>query len=475
MPSDIPTEPAQDRRRAAFAAHPLFPAILALWLAALLAIGAMIMPVGLIERAAGAVHLDDLVPSARPPLGFTARLLLAFALALTGAAGGLLAARALGRRHAGSPVRQPAAAVRAAPTPTAGDDEDFARLAASRSESTPRRRALTSETAEGAPSILEISALPTLAPLAAASAAAEPAAEPADAPADAPAGAPSGSGATPAAEPADDRGDAPAIRFRSPAQLAGTAAMRLCAAPLETLGVIELVERFAVALHARRHRDGTTEPSAPASNQIQPTPFGEPHGGAPRPAPSANRPFDMPAEPCAEDLASRPADQNASPLLARRPAPPANLAPSPAGEMVILSPPVQADRWLDENPGSDSTEPALWSLPELDGGDDHGGGDGSPADPAADPDATGYSSLLDLRPTTRVPPPLADFVRIEDGEAEPAAEAGPRPVVVFPGQAVPAPPLPTRLPGMDEPASAAQTEAALREALAALQRMSGTA
>jgi len=65
-------------------------------------------------------------------------------------------------------------------------------------------------------------------------------------------------------------------------------------------------------------------------------------------------------------------------------------------------------------------------------------------------------------------------VRVEDGVHEPAA-AGPQPVVVFPGQAVPAPPLPTLLPGCESPASAEETEQALRDALAALQRLSGAA
>jgi len=399
--------------------HPLFPAIATLWAVSLLIFAAMAVPASLIERAAAAVHLDELVPAARPPLGFTARLLLAFALALGGGPAAWLGALAL-RRRAAAP--EPVAArtfVAPEPVPVAeaeelpsfddyDEEEDFARLAAARAAPGQRRRALTSETAE-APSILEISAIPALEPLMA-----EPVAAAAAAPVE----------AEPSPEP-----DAPAqdpVRFRTLAQLGGEAAARLCLAPLESLSVVQLVERFALALQAGRQR-GEPEPmaaqaSAPAAPRFETAPFAEPRPLSDLPpAPAAGRPFDMPA------AEARPLDPTSA--LAR------------------------------------------WTLPEPEDEGEDLAEDLIP-DPAATP---AYSSLTEMRAASRVPATLADFVRVEDGDHAPLAEIGPQPVVVFPGQAQPAPPLPVVLPGADGPANPGDTEAALREALAALQKMSGAA
>jgi hypothetical protein len=398
--------------RAPLAAHPLFPGIVALWLAALLAIGALMVPAALLERAAAALRLDLVVPAARPPLGFTARLLVAFALALVGALAGYLAARWLARRARPSrrarraapkaAVAEPAESVPSAAMADDDDEaEDFARLAAAR-PAPQRRRALISESDEAARAILEISAIPALEPLAPVAAGIPPESAPAPAPAPASA-APTGP------------------RFRSAAELGGEAAMRLCAAPLESLGVVQLVERFALAVAARRLRDAarSTGEALLARPAFPPAPpFAEP--GEPRPAPSG-RPFDMPGDPAGGPV------------------------PDPAAEL------------------------ARWSLPEP---------ESDPADDdrlPASPGDSSYSSLLDMRPATRAPAPLAEFVRVEDQGEGGYGEAGPQPVVVFPGQAVPAPPIVTHLPGIEGPASPVQTEQALREALAALQRMSGAA
>lgn len=362
------------------------------------------VPAALLERAAAALRLDLVVPAARPPLGFTARLLVAFALALVGALAGYLAARWLARRARPSrrarraapkaAVAEPAESVPSAAMADDDDEaEDFARLAAAR-PAPQRRRALISESDEAARAILEISAIPALEPLAPVAAAIPPESAPAPAPAPAPA-APTGP------------------RFRSAAELGGEAAMRLCAAPLESLGVVQLVERFALAVAVRRLRDAarSTGEALLARPAFRPAPpFAEP--GEPRPAPSG-RPFDMPGDPAAE--------------LAR------------------------------------------WSLPEPES--DAAEDDRLPASPGD----SSYSSLLDMRPATRAPAPLAEFVRVEDQGEGGYGEAGPQPVVVFPGQAVPAPPIVTHLPGIEGPASPVQTEQALREALAALQRMSGAA
>jgi hypothetical protein len=74
-----------------------------------------------------------------------------------------------------------------------------------------------------------------------------------------------------------------------------------------------------------------------------------------------------------------------------------------------------------------------------------------------------------MKAPVRQPQPLPGCVRVDEGEGE--ADMA-EPVVVFPGRAVPPPPVLTRLPGTARPASPVETEEALRDALAALQSMS---
>jgi len=79
--------------KAPLSAHPAFPAIVSLWFAALLGIGSLVLPVVLIERLAGVTGLALVVPAAKPPLGITARALIALAGSVAGAAIGLFIAR----------------------------------------------------------------------------------------------------------------------------------------------------------------------------------------------------------------------------------------------------------------------------------------------------------------------------------------------------------------------------------------------
>jgi hypothetical protein len=468
-----PGQPGQPApAKAPLAAHPLFPALVALWTAALLAVAGLMLPVGPLERAVALVHLDSLVPAARPPLGFTARLLVAFVLAVGGAGVAYVAAGVLRRRGLaalGRPLRTaPRATSRAAPAKTViasepnpvADDEDLTRLAAAKADAAPRRRGLTSEAAD-VPSILEISALPALEPLAP-----EPEVAAGDAP---PPPVPAVPETAPrlAGEP----------RFRTASELAGAAALRLCAVPLESLGVVQLVERFALALAARplRHAGEPTLVHEPAPHPAvaTPPPFAEPRDA--RPIPAAGRPFDEPATPVEAfgDIESAPvtmpddgfAPLTVAPLLARRPTRESGLTAmsEPLDEVV-------EDEVL-EYEDEDEGDLSRWALPEPEDEGEDIAEDLTP-DPGS---GDGYSSLLAMRPSTRVPPPLADFVRVEDLDDLPSPDAGPQPVVVFPGQARPAPPVATVLPGMDTPPTPEETEQALRQALAALQRMSGAA
>lgn len=83
--------------RPSLTAHPLFPAIIALWFGALFGLGSLAIRPGLIESLVLKLHIDLIVPAAAPPLGITARLLLSLGMALVGGAIGALIARRITR------------------------------------------------------------------------------------------------------------------------------------------------------------------------------------------------------------------------------------------------------------------------------------------------------------------------------------------------------------------------------------------
>lgn len=80
---------ARKRASAPVTANRLFPAFAALWFAALFGLGSLAIPGSVLGSVVVKTGLPALVPAAAPPLGFTAHLLVAFALALFGAALGL--------------------------------------------------------------------------------------------------------------------------------------------------------------------------------------------------------------------------------------------------------------------------------------------------------------------------------------------------------------------------------------------------
>lgn len=83
--------------RAPVSAHPAFPAIVALWFAALLGLGTLVLPVALLEKLVAVTGFAHFVPSAAPPLGFTARTATALCASIAGAVVGLLLARRLAK------------------------------------------------------------------------------------------------------------------------------------------------------------------------------------------------------------------------------------------------------------------------------------------------------------------------------------------------------------------------------------------
>ena len=78
-------------------AHPLFPAIVALWFGALFGLGSLAIRPGLLESVVLALHIDTIIPATAPPLGITARILLALTMGAFGAVLGLMMARRLTR------------------------------------------------------------------------------------------------------------------------------------------------------------------------------------------------------------------------------------------------------------------------------------------------------------------------------------------------------------------------------------------
>lgn len=77
--------------------HPLFPAVVALWFGALFGLGSLAVRASLLEALVIKSRIDLIVPAAAPPLGLTARMLVALVLAACGALLGALTARRVAR------------------------------------------------------------------------------------------------------------------------------------------------------------------------------------------------------------------------------------------------------------------------------------------------------------------------------------------------------------------------------------------
>ena len=471
------TGSGKERGKAPVSAHPMFPAIVALWFSALFGLGSLAIRQGLIESAVLATRIDALVPAAAPPLGVTARILLALVLAV---AGGLLGA-AIARRIA-------------RPTPVA---KPRRRGAANLGETEPKVRLRGRDTHPDAPARLPISAHDELGDDAISSA--EPVHSPlpgrrrslaiadetahefhdhAPLPGGAPhildlaeldAGAaieaPEAVEAEPAAVEIEQPDVETEVEVAAPVIVEipvapVTAAAQIANAPLGELGLVALTERFALALQRRREAEAARAAAvvAPAITNEVIAEFEPELPPAPMAVPAAFRPlnFDEPAE---DEL-----DSYAEFVPLRR----IMMSTEPAAEPAFHA---EAEAAIEVGAEGAADEPD--------------------AD-EADDETEGYSSLLDLSLPVA---PRQSFVRIEEPEA---AEAAIEPVVIFPGQAgrqsapteAPAagpglrPFDPPTLAATGQPIAAAtplaptdpeETERALRAALTTLQRMSGAA
>ncbi len=77
--------------------NPLFPAVVALWFGALFGLGSLAVRPSLLEALVLNSHIDLIIPAVAPPLGITARILLALAMAALGGVTGIILTRRLTR------------------------------------------------------------------------------------------------------------------------------------------------------------------------------------------------------------------------------------------------------------------------------------------------------------------------------------------------------------------------------------------
>lgn len=106
-------ETARSGASAPISAHPAFPAIVALWFAALFGLGSMVLPAALVEIAVVRTGLDAILPELAAPLGIKGRMMIALAMTVAGAALGLFVARKVA---ASQQMVEPARKRRSVPT-----------------------------------------------------------------------------------------------------------------------------------------------------------------------------------------------------------------------------------------------------------------------------------------------------------------------------------------------------------------------
>lgn len=177
------------RHKRTLTSHRWFPAFVALWFAALFGLVSLALPPALLERLVLALGLDRVIAAAAPPLGETARLLIAAGMSTVGEILGLLVGRGLAAR------RRP----RAATQPTEAPDEILTRRARDAHPDAPPRKPV---------SAAEDFAVPLR--------------------------------------------TNPIGRATEPLESARAVTTDIASAPLDTLGVVQLSERLALALQARR-------------------------------------------------------------------------------------------------------------------------------------------------------------------------------------------------------------------------------
>ena len=347
------------RRSAPVTAHRLFPAFAAVWFGALFGLGSFAIPSSLLGALVLKTGLPALVPAAAPPLGFTAHLIVALLLTGFGAALGLALALRLSPRSAANAA--PADAVVVAAAEPEADDAYKVRARDAHPDAPPRRPLVLTEAfadplpepltdapepatpllrrkpglpdaeplsndgpwipeftpgGPDAPRPLDLSALDLSALDLAALDLAEPLSEPVEAPVVAEPKAQALDDAEPALQSAPEpvleteapTHAAPALIAATPQLPAGFVATLpdladgswspVAGAPLESLGLVQLIERLALAIAAQKasnvavvEAEATmaaevapetrpeTQPLAQTEPEFEPGPFSRPHPG----------------------------------------------------------------------------------------------------------------------------------------------------------------------------------------------------
>ncbi|WP_338467557.1 hypothetical protein RXV95_03070 [Novosphingobium sp. ZN18A2] len=541
---------SKQRKSQPVTAHRLFPAIVALWFAALFGIGSFVVPPALLSRAVSATGLPALVPAAAPPLGFTARALVALAMAGIGVAVGLVVAMrikpredndsparsrfAFGRKreeepealpprrrardaHPDAPARRPVAA-----SEDLSDVEPFDKVDADGAD----------EVHEFAAEDLQVRRISPDMECHADEAASARAAAIVQEPIEIAAGQVGEDIGAPSVErPADEvaaeyddaeladfepvepeiaprierqAGDAPPATVseapRKPASPAPSASP-VATRPVEELGTVQLVERLAVAMAARRKAItpaqeppqeppmsdfGASEPADASQNGYAGREFAEaeaPHFVANDAAADVR-----PEPPAADASAPAQAPEGQSNIASDDIAPAAQgdaVAEERAASRVVPFRTLAFDSAADDDFDDDEEQPAqLQRFLGAGAGSNASGISSAPVGAESGDDGENttderYSSLLELRESL----PANAFVRIDVPEN---GDGGIEPVVVFPGEgARPRAPFGasqahsgdsgvTAASAVSQPdADPAETDRALRAALATLQRMTG--
>jgi hypothetical protein len=91
---------AQTRAKPPISSHGLFPVIVAIWFAALFGFGCLVLPIVLLERVSDASGIAKMIPAAAPPLGPTARIMLSSCAGVFGALLGFVVARRVAKAQA---------------------------------------------------------------------------------------------------------------------------------------------------------------------------------------------------------------------------------------------------------------------------------------------------------------------------------------------------------------------------------------
>ncbi len=304
-----PSFPAKPMRRSAAGqpgvmTHRLFPVLCALWFAALFGLGCLAAGADALAGLVRHLHLPAILPAAAPPLGMTARLMLGLLFAMLGGAFGLVLGM-IGQARAGGaqlrrprdaavaePVAEPAAALPGAPRVRSRDAHP---------DAPPRRPLVVTEdvlpypTAVGdpAPVIVPVapepaapeyhagdepdeSGLPPFLAAAYSSASRGDApivispAEPVIVPAIAAELEPEAPGHE-AAEPAEPAAPAPVAHVPPLASIAAAAPhVPLHEAPLDSLGLVQLIERLALAIATRQARRAAAPSVAAPAEAVDP-------------------------------------------------------------------------------------------------------------------------------------------------------------------------------------------------------------